>query len=59
MSLVNCKNFKNILFFLFSPVMPKIGKDEIANLDINLELELCFNPSNKITIGIGNKKNNL
>ena len=39
--------------------MPKIGKDEIANLDINLELELCFNPSNKITIGIGNKKNNL
>jgi hypothetical protein len=35
-------------------MVPKIGKDEIANLDINLELELCFNPSNKIVLGIKN-----
>ena len=49
---------KDNFFVYFSPKKIKKGKEEIACLDINFELDLCFNPSNKMVLTIGNNAKN-
>jgi hypothetical protein len=46
----------NFIFFNFSPKKIRTGKEEIACLDINFELDLCFNPSKKMVLAIGQKR---
>jgi hypothetical protein len=43
------------LFLYFSPKKIRTGKEEIACLDVNFELDLCFNPTNKMVLAIGSK----